>query len=61
MKEDDINNPTDVSYYNLFPTNSMVEEFMLLANVSVASKILENFPSSSVLRKHSTPKPEHIK
>ena len=36
MKEDDVNNPTDVSYYNLFPTNSMVEEFMLLANISVA-------------------------
>ena len=61
MQEDDVNNPTDVSYYNLFPTNSMVEEFMLLANVSVAEKILEQFPSSSVLRRHSTPKPEHIK
>lgn len=38
----------------------MVEEFMLLANVSVAEKILTSFPVSSVLRKHSSPKPQHI-
>ena len=35
----------------------MVEEFMLLANVSVASKIFESYPTSAVLRKHSSPKP----
>jgi len=33
---DEDNSPTDISSYNLLPTNSMVEEFMLLANVSVA-------------------------
>ena len=57
---EETNNPTDVSYYDLIPTNSMVEEFMLLANVRVANKILENFPGTSVLRKHSSPKPEKI-
>ena len=53
-------NPTDVSYYDLLPTNSMVEEFMLLANVSVGKFILENFPSAAILRRHSSPKPERI-
>ena len=55
------NNPTDVSYYDLRETNSMVEEFMLLANVSVGSKILRDFPASAILRRHSSPKPEMIK
>ena len=29
----------DVQFYSSFDTNFMVEEFMLLANVSVADKI----------------------
>ena len=39
----------------LLETMSMVEEFMLLANVSVAKKILEDFPEIAVLRKHPQP------
>ena len=35
----------------------MVEEFMLLANVSVAKKIYEHFPEHAVLRKHPVPNP----
>jgi hypothetical protein len=31
-------------------TNSLVEEFMLLANISVAKKIQETFPQTAVLR-----------
>ena len=61
MKREDENNPTDITYYKLLPTNSMVEEFMLLANVSVAAKIQKHFPSSSILRRHSQPKPDQIK
>ena len=34
----------------------MIEEFMLLANVSVAAKILEHYPGNSILRRHSNPK-----
>jgi exoribonuclease R len=34
----------------------MVEEFMLLANCSVAEKILKHFPCNSILRRHSQPK-----
>jgi exosome complex exonuclease DIS3/RRP44 len=53
--------PSDMSLYTLLPTNSMIEEFMLLANITVARKITANFPASSILRKHSSPKPEMIK
>ena len=33
----------------------MVEEFMLLANISVAQKICEEFPDAAVLRRHPAP------
>lgn len=36
-------------------TNSMVEEFMLLANVSVAEKIEKEFPEFAMLRRHPEP------
>ena len=39
----------------------MVEEFMLLANISVATKILEHYPGSSILRHHNPPKDQMIK
>ena len=53
--------PSDMSLYTLLPTNSMIEEFMLLANITVARKIVNSFPASGILRKHSSPKPEMIK
>lgn len=34
--ESNTHDPTDVGFYSLFDTNSMVEEFMLLANCAVA-------------------------
>lgn len=36
--------------YQVREANQMVEEFMLAANMSVAAKILEHFPSCSLLR-----------
>jgi len=36
-------------------TNSMVEEFMLLANIYTAQKTRTEFPQSAVLRRHPTP------
>ncbi|CAG2110448.1 unnamed protein product [Medioppia subpectinata] len=39
----------------IYETNSMIEEFMLLANISVAKRIYEEFPSLSLLRRHPTP------
>ncbi|UYI28061.1 exoribonuclease [Encephalitozoon cuniculi] len=38
-----------------FPTNFLVEEFMVLANISVASFIYHHHPDSSLLRKHPPP------
>lgn len=42
--------PIDVEQKQMLETNSLVEEFMLLANISVAKKIQETFPQSAVLR-----------
>ncbi|KAK4872641.1 hypothetical protein RN001_014670 [Aquatica leii] len=47
--------PLDVEVKKLFETNSMVEEFMLLANISVAEIILESFPDCAMLRRHPEP------
>ena len=48
-------NPTDVQAYTLYEANALVEEFMLLANVTVAKKILRHYPTLSVLRRHPAP------
>ena len=37
----------------------MVEEFMLLANISVAQKIFDEFPDCALLRKHPAPPPSN--
>ncbi|GFZ46672.1 Chromosome disjunction protein 3 [Saitozyma sp. JCM 24511] len=47
--------PIDVEQKELRETNSLVEEFMLLANISVARKIQEVFPATAVLRRHAAP------
>ena len=47
--------PTDVKLYELKDTNALVEEFMLLANVSVANKIVQAYPRFAVLRRHPEP------
>lgn len=36
-------------------TNSLVEEFMLLANITVAKKIQTEFPQTALLRRHASP------
>eukprot|EP00804_Cyclotella_cryptica_P007007 CCRYP_007129-RA/>CCRYP_007129-RA protein AED:0.06 eAED:0.06 QI:292/1/1/1/1/1/3/31/1093 len=48
-------NPTDVQAYTLYEANAVVEEFMLLANVTVAKKILRHYPTLSILRRHPAP------
>ncbi len=50
IKDEETQNPIDVEMYQLRETNSMVEEFMLLANISVAQKIHQHFPSFALLR-----------
>lgn len=42
--------PIDVEQKQLLETNSLVEEFMLLANITVAKRIYEQFPATAVLR-----------
>jgi exosome complex exonuclease DIS3/RRP44 len=42
--------PIDVEQKKLLETNSLVEEFMLLANISVAQRIYDQFPQTAVLR-----------
>ncbi|DAZ98034.1 TPA: hypothetical protein N0F65_004524 [Lagenidium giganteum] len=48
-------NPLDVQMYALRATNALVEEFMLLANITVAKKIVRHFPTFSMLRRHPAP------
>ncbi|KAI9221724.1 hypothetical protein BC828DRAFT_380287 [Blastocladiella britannica] len=56
--EGDAQDPVDVELKELKETNALVEEFMLLANVSVAEKIFATFPNSAMLRCHPTPPAE---
>lgn len=55
------NSINDISMYQTYETNSLVEEFMLLANVWVADKIFQSYPSCAVLRRHPSPKEKEIK
>lgn len=58
--DDETNDPIDVQAKQLRDTNSMVEEFMLLANISVAKKIVNEFPECAVLRRHPEPPPANF-
>ncbi|AEO54131.1 hypothetical protein MYCTH_2296319 [Thermothelomyces thermophilus ATCC 42464] len=53
--ESETSDPIDVKTKVLLDTMSLVEEFMLLANVSVARKIYEAFPQTAILRRHGAP------
>lgn len=53
---DEVGDPlADVKTKAMLDTNSLVEEFMLLANITVASKIFQSFPQTAMLRRHATP------
>ena len=53
--ESETSDPVDVKTKELLDTNSLVEEFMLLANISVAGKIYEYSPQTAMLRRHAAP------
>ncbi|KAJ1551141.1 exosome catalytic subunit dis3, partial [Nowakowskiella sp. JEL0078] len=53
--ERDTNDPIEVEMKDLKDTNALVEEFMLLANISVAKHIHSQFPDSAMLRRHPRP------
>ena len=53
--ESETSDPVDVKTKQLLDTNQLVEEFMLLANISVAGKIYDAFPQTALLRRHAAP------
>ena len=53
--ESETSDPIDVQTKQMLDTNSLVEEFMLLANISVAQKIYDSFPQTALLRRHAAP------
>ncbi|KAG9492100.1 hypothetical protein GDO78_000557, partial [Eleutherodactylus coqui] len=55
--DSETHDPIDLQTKELKETNSMVEEFMLLANISVAQKIYDEFSEYALLRKHPAPPP----
>ncbi|KNF00353.1 hypothetical protein PSTG_06524 [Puccinia striiformis f. sp. tritici PST-78] len=55
MSSSESSDPVDVEQKESRETNSLVEEFMLLANISVARRIYESFPQTAVLRRHNPP------
>ncbi|RFU36020.1 Acting on ester bonds protein, partial [Scytalidium lignicola] len=53
--ESETSDPIDIKTKKHLDTMSLVEEFMLLANTSVAAKIYEAFPQTAILRRHGAP------
>lgn len=53
--ESETSDPIDIKSKKHLETMSLVEEFMLLANISVAGKIYEAFPQTAMLRRHGAP------
>ncbi|EAZ63139.1 3'-5' exoribonuclease required for 3 end formation of 5.8S rRNA [Scheffersomyces stipitis CBS 6054] len=53
--DSETSDPNEVEIKKLLETNSLVEEFMLLANISVARKIYDSYPQTAMLRRHAPP------
>ncbi|KAM7194325.1 hypothetical protein V8F33_007314 [Rhypophila sp. PSN 637] len=53
--ESETSDPIDVKTKEHLATMSLVEEFMLLANTTVAAKIYDAFPQTAILRRHGAP------
>ena len=54
-------NPTDVTEYKHVDTHFMIEEFMLLANVAVAERLADFYPTFAILRRHPKPKDKPLR
>lgn len=48
--DSETSDPVDIQSKALLETNSLVEEFMLLANISVAKRIYQHFNDTAMLR-----------
>lgn len=53
--------PIDFFKYCIKDSNRLIEEFMLLANISVAKFIYDKFPKISLLRQHDPPNESGLK
>lgn len=53
-------NPMDVGVYCLKQANALVEEWMLIANITVSKKTLRHYPTLSILRRHQPPSQEQL-
>lgn len=53
--DNETSDPIEVQTKKPLETNSLVEEFMLLANISVATRIYEAYPETAMLRRHGAP------
>ncbi|XP_045765418.1 exosome complex exonuclease RRP44 isoform X2 [Maniola jurtina] len=58
--DSETHDPVEVQAKKIVDTNSMVEEFMLLANVSVAEHLAAEFPQCALLRRHPAPPPANF-
>ncbi|KAJ4459668.1 putative Exosome complex exonuclease RRP44 [Paratrimastix pyriformis] len=56
--DSETHDPAAVAQYQMFDTNSLVEEFMLLANIAVAERIYQSYPTFALLRRHPPPLPK---
>lgn len=52
--------PIDAHPYYIKESNQLIEEFMLLANMSVAKFIYASFPQNALLRSHPEPKDDML-
>ncbi|KAF9547021.1 hypothetical protein EC957_009025 [Mortierella hygrophila] len=55
FETDNMQNPLDAAVFELKESNRLIEEFMLLANMSVAKQIFDFFPEQALLRRHEEP------
>ena len=53
--DSETSDPMDIETKQMLDTNSLVEEMMLLANTSVATRIQQSFPQTALLRRHPAP------
>ncbi|KAK8809491.1 hypothetical protein WA158_000434 [Blastocystis sp. Blastoise] len=60
MLDSETQEPLNMAEYEHKETHSLVEEFMLLANCSVAKRITEVYRNIAILRRHPTPPPERF-
>lgn len=52
---DEFGLPVDAHEYQRKEANELIEEYMLLANISVAGKIASGLPDQALLRRHESP------